>query len=100
MGDVTVATLIERRTADLFVHLWDLAVATGQSTDLDPELADAVLAHYRGRLDGQPREGMPIANSEPVPAGASAADLLAAYLGRTSRVEGLTCPAGSAASRS
>jgi uncharacterized protein (TIGR03086 family) len=95
MGQITVATLIERRTADLFVHTWDLAVATGQSTDLDPELADSVLDHYRGRFDGMPREGMPIEEVQPVADGASAADRLAAYLGRTASRDGVTSSANS-----
>lgn len=34
--------------ADLVAHLWDLAIATGQPTDYDPELVEEVLAHYRG----------------------------------------------------
>jgi hypothetical protein len=34
-------------SADQFVHGWDLAKATGQSSDLDRELAGEFLAFYR-----------------------------------------------------
>lgn len=80
--------LIERRVADLFVHLWDLAAATGQSTDLDPALAEVVQAHFRSRLDGVDRSVLPgarprpVAEERPAPRNATAADRLAAYLGR------------------
>jgi uncharacterized protein (TIGR03086 family) len=83
MGQLTVSALEERRIADLVAQLWDLAIATGQPTDYDPELVEEVLAHYRGRLEGAARTGMPVAEPQPVPESASAADRLAAYLGRT-----------------
>ena len=35
-------------TTDTFTHGWDLAKATGQSTDLDPELATQLLAFAQG----------------------------------------------------
>jgi uncharacterized protein (TIGR03086 family) len=93
MGDMRVGApgsdgLIERRIADLFVHLWDLAAATGQSTDLDPELAEVVQAHFRSRLEGVDRSDLagarpqPVAEARPAPEHATAADRLAAYLGR------------------
>jgi uncharacterized protein (TIGR03086 family) len=65
------------------VHAWDLAHATGQPTDLDPELAGRVLAWSRAALDGVPRDGTPFADECPVPPGATQADALAAYLGRS-----------------
>ena len=83
MGTTTVGDLAERRIADLVAHLWDLARATGRSTDYDAELMERVQAHYRARLDGKPREGMPIAAISPVPDDATAADRLAGFLGRT-----------------
>jgi uncharacterized protein (TIGR03086 family) len=82
MGPMTVETVIGRRVDDLVPHLWDLAVATGQPVDYDPELHDSVLADFRARLDGKSREGMPVAEPQPVPGAATAADRLAAYLGR------------------
>ena len=37
-GTMPGAAFIGLRTNDVFTHAWDLAKATGQSTDLDPEL--------------------------------------------------------------
>jgi uncharacterized protein (TIGR03086 family) len=83
MGPMSVDAVAARRIDDLVAHLWDLAVATGQPVDYDPELVESVLAHYRERLDGLPREGKPVDEPQPVPDGATAADRLAAYLGRS-----------------
>jgi uncharacterized protein (TIGR03086 family) len=83
MGQMSVAKLAERRIADLVAHLWDLAVATSHPTGYDPELVDFVETHYRARLGSKPREGAPIAEIQPVPPDATAADRLAGYLGRT-----------------
>lgn len=38
-GDVPGEMYIGQRITDLLVHGWDLAVATGQDADLDPDLA-------------------------------------------------------------
>jgi uncharacterized protein (TIGR03086 family) len=86
MGQMSVAKLAERRIVDLVAHLWDLAVATRQPTGYDPGLVDFVETHYRARLGNRPREGAPIAEIQPVPPGATAADRLAGYLGRTVEV--------------
>ena len=48
IGELPGAAFIELRTSDLLVHAWDLAIATGQPTDLDPELAEYV-SRSRGR---------------------------------------------------
>jgi uncharacterized protein (TIGR03086 family) len=71
---------------DTFVHGWDLAKATGQPTDLAPDLAAGLLAgaqqfiqpSFRGE-DGK----APFTAEQSAPAGASNADRLAAFLGRT-----------------
>jgi uncharacterized protein (TIGR03086 family) len=72
-------------TSDTFTHGWDLAKATGQSTDLNPALAEQLLLIAQALLpdtmrgpDGQAPFGPQV---EP-PAGATAADRLAAFLGR------------------
>ncbi|HEY0470594.1 MAG TPA: TIGR03086 family metal-binding protein [Kribbella sp.] len=83
MGDFSVADLVEKRIADLVAHLWDLAIAAGQPVDYDPELVESVLEHYHAKLAGKPREGAPVAEPQPVPEGATAADRLAAFLGRS-----------------
>jgi uncharacterized protein (TIGR03086 family) len=82
MGEMSVSGLVERRVADLTAHLWDLSRAIGRPTDFDPELNEVVLAHYRARLDGKDRTGMPVAAIQEVGADATASDRLAAYLGR------------------
>ena len=69
---------------DTFTHGWDLAKATGQSTDLDPALAAQMLQaaqvipdEMRGP-DGQ----APFGPKVDVPDSASAADKLAGFMGR------------------
>lgn len=69
----------------IFVHGWDLAVATDQNTDLDPELATLLLEQakflilngYRG-----PNGVAPFGPALAAKAGATRADRLVAYLGR------------------
>lgn len=70
---------------DTFTHAWDLAKATGQSTDLAPELADQLLAGARQAISAEIRgdEPMPFAAEKDCPDGATPADRLAAFLGRT-----------------
>jgi uncharacterized protein (TIGR03086 family) len=68
-----------------FTHGWDLARAIGYPADLDPGLAAGLLGQarlvttdaFRGP-DGQ----APFGPAVPAPAGAGAADQLAAFLGR------------------
>jgi uncharacterized protein (TIGR03086 family) len=83
LGDQPGMFVAHMRINELIVHSWDVAKATGQSTDIEPELAEGVLGMWRARLADQPRaEGGPFGlEQEPLP-GATAADRLAAYLGR------------------
>jgi len=46
-GPMPASVFIVMASADQFVHGWDLARATGQPTDLDPELAAQFLDFYR-----------------------------------------------------
>ena len=85
-GEMPGAAFMGIATNDVFVHGWDLAKATGQNTDLDPEFAAQLLEQVRAFIpdamrgpDGQAPFGLAV---DP-PAGASAADQLAAFLGRT-----------------
>lgn len=48
-GDTDLAEYLHQLAADYLVHGWDLAVATGGSTALDPEVVDAVAAWFRDR---------------------------------------------------
>lgn len=72
-------------TTDIFVHTWDLAKATGQNTDLAPELAASLLEQSQQSIQPEfrgPDGQAPFGPEQVAPAGASAADQLAAFLGR------------------
>lgn len=69
--------------SDHFTHAWDLAKATGQSTDLDPELAEYLLESSKGFVGEDFRKPGFFGNEVNAPAGATAADRLAAFLGRS-----------------
>jgi uncharacterized protein (TIGR03086 family) len=67
----------------ILTHGWDLARATGQPTELDPDLAHWVLAVARQILPPEPRGGeIPFDAPVPVPADAGPYTQLAAWLGR------------------
>jgi uncharacterized protein (TIGR03086 family) len=53
-------------SADQFVHGWDLARATGQSTDLDADLATQFLAFYREAIADEFRGADPVAPFGPL----------------------------------
>lgn len=88
MFELPFATLpgsafIGLRTGDVLAHAWDVAAATGQSTDLDPEVAAEALDGAKAMLTPSFRgPGRPFGEEQPCPAGASKADELAAFLGR------------------
>ena len=82
-GDVSGAVFIGLRTTDVLAHGWDLARATNQQTDLDPELAEAMLEWSRQALRPELRgPGGPFGPEQPCPDHASNDDRLAAFLGR------------------
>ncbi|QHC26824.1 TIGR03086 family metal-binding protein [Streptomyces sp. GS7] len=75
--------LVQQVTVELLAHGWDLARAVGAPTDLAPEVAAEVLEAARLIYGAAPRtEGSSFAPERPAPPGATAADRLAAYLGR------------------
>jgi uncharacterized protein (TIGR03086 family) len=84
-GDLPGAAFVYIACGDTFTHGWDLAQATGQSTDLDPETAAELLEivspmspdAFRGE-DGE----APFGPKQDAPAGATAADKVAAFMGR------------------
>jgi uncharacterized protein (TIGR03086 family) len=82
MGEGPGSLLVHMRVNELVVHGWDLAKATGQSTALDPELAEASLASFRAATFLPRGEGKPFGVERPAPPDAHSADRLAAYLGR------------------
>jgi uncharacterized protein (TIGR03086 family) len=81
-GEMPVAGYCVMRFSDTVSHAWDLAKATGQSTDIAPELCELALAAVRPRLDSMDRTHTPFKAEVPVPADACAADRLAGYLGK------------------
>jgi uncharacterized protein (TIGR03086 family) len=81
-GEMPAAGLASFRFTDLIVHAWDLAKATGQSTDLAPELCEAALAMSRQRMTEMDRTNLPFKEEVTVPDDAPAADRLAGFLGR------------------
>ena len=84
-GEFPGAGFMGIATVDTFAHAWDLAKATGQSTDLDPELAVQLLEQTKVTLPDAFRGDEPKPFRLPQQAGADAcaADQLAAFLGRT-----------------
>jgi uncharacterized protein (TIGR03086 family) len=85
-GDMPGAIFVGIASTDTFVHGWDLARATGQPTDLEPELAASLLATVGPLLPETARgeDGKAaFAPEQTAPDGASNADRLAAFLGRT-----------------
>ncbi len=84
-GTMPGAALMGMAMTDTFQHSWDLAKATGQSTDLAPQLASAILQQSQGFIqegfrgeDGQ----APFGAEQQCADGSCSADQLAAFLGR------------------
>jgi uncharacterized protein (TIGR03086 family) len=85
-GTLPASVFINIAATDAFSHGWDLARATGQSSDLDADLAAALLERVRLLLPDTFRGADGTAAFGPVvdaPANAHPADALAAFLGRT-----------------
>jgi uncharacterized protein (TIGR03086 family) len=82
-GEFPGQFFIGMRSSDVLTHAWDLAAATNQSTDLDPELAAEQLAAVRALVGPDFRgPGKPFAEEQPCSAERAPADQLAAFLGR------------------
>jgi uncharacterized protein (TIGR03086 family) len=84
-AEVPGAVCVWIAAGDIFTHGWDLARATGQSTDLDPDLAEQLLVQLRPMLPDVMRgpEGQaPFGPEVEITASAPAADRLAAFEGR------------------
>jgi uncharacterized protein (TIGR03086 family) len=84
-GEMPGSAVLGLAMNDTFQHAWDLAKATGQNTDLNPELASALLAQAQQSIPDAYRgpEGAPFGAQTECPEGASNADQLAAFLGRS-----------------
>lgn len=85
-GELPGAIFMGIATNDVFTHAWDLAKATGQSTDLDPEFAAQLTEGARmlatDELRGPDGSPAPFGPEQQAPPGATAADVHAAFLGR------------------
>jgi uncharacterized protein (TIGR03086 family) len=81
MGDHSASMLLGIAGGQFLEHAWDIAKATGQSTDIAPELCEETLEASRGALNDQTR-GDFYGPEQPAPAGATAADRMAAFMGR------------------
>jgi uncharacterized protein (TIGR03086 family) len=84
-GDLPGAAFVYIACGDTFTHGWDLARATGQSTDLDPETATQLLEIVTPMLpdDFRGEEGQaPFGPRQDASARATAADKVAAFMGR------------------
>lgn len=86
MGEMPASLVLTFRTSELLHHAWDVAKATGQSTDIAPEQSQALLdgmsagfAHFDRNDPGFQQQFMP---PQPVADEAPAADRLAAFLGK------------------
>ncbi len=87
-GDMPGAMFAGIAATDTLTHAWDIAKATGQPTDLAPDLAAALLGGVQPFLSSNAAmrgaDGVALFGPEQqAPEGASNADRLAAFLGRT-----------------
>jgi uncharacterized protein (TIGR03086 family) len=82
MGEGPGALLVSMRFNEMVLHAWDVAKATGQSTDLDRDLATASLSSFEAATFLPRGEGKPFAEPKPAPPDATPADRLAAFMGR------------------
>jgi uncharacterized protein (TIGR03086 family) len=67
---------------DAYVHGWDIAQATGQDAQLDPELSTTLLGFSQQAVPPAPRDGDNFHAVVAVPDDADAVDQLLGYLGR------------------
>lgn len=85
-GEAPARWCVGQQISDLVVHGWDIATATGQSTDLDPELGQMALEWARQNLQpqfrGEEGSGQSFGPEVPVPDTAPLHDRLAAFFGR------------------
>jgi uncharacterized protein (TIGR03086 family) len=86
-GDMPASVFLALAVNDIFTHSWDVAKATGQPTDLAPDLAAELLAIVKMAVGpefrGPEGSGAPFGPEVPVSPSAPPADQLAAFLGRT-----------------
>ena len=84
-GTVPGAVALSGYVREILTHGWDLATATGQPTELDPELAEFALEISMASLtpDMRADERVPFGPVVPIDPDAGVYARLAAWLGRT-----------------
>ena len=80
-GDSADPRTVDWQTAEIAVHTWDLAIATGQAGELDPAIAERALAFMSQGLTPENR-GAAFDTEVSVPDDAPAYHKLAAFSGR------------------
>ncbi|CAM3158048.1 TIGR03086 family metal-binding protein [Stackebrandtia soli] len=80
-GDTPSEEYLNQITADLAIHSWDLAVATGEDPVLDPEVVDKVGDWFQER-EQLYRDSGAIGPRAPVPSDAGRQDRLLGAFGR------------------
>jgi uncharacterized protein (TIGR03086 family) len=84
-GTFPGAVALNMFISETVVHGWDVAKATGQSTEIDTKLAEVSWEAVKDLPDafrGGPGSGMPFGPKVEAPAGASPGDRLIAHMGR------------------
>jgi uncharacterized protein (TIGR03086 family) len=85
-GEVPATWQVDQQITDVAVHGWDLARATGQSTDLDPELGQLALdwaaENLKPQFRGDEASGHVFGPEVPVDGDAPVYDRLAGFFGR------------------
>ncbi|MGE5830926.1 MAG: TIGR03086 family metal-binding protein [Micromonosporaceae bacterium] len=86
MGELPASFIVNQQIAELAVHAWDLARATGQPVDWDEDLARSALAWGRAALKpefrGDEESGKSFGPEVEPAEGASAQERLVAFFGR------------------
>jgi uncharacterized protein (TIGR03086 family) len=82
LGEFPATWAVAQHMTNLTVHAWDVARATGQSTDLDPELAEPSLAWGRANLKPEFRRPGTFGPEVAVPDTAPIYDRLVGFFGR------------------
>lgn len=78
-GEEDIEEYLWQLVADHLIHGWDLAVATGQNRDLDPELVQEVAEWFRNREEMYRSGGAIADRPESASGGNPQADLLIAF---------------------
>ena len=82
-GEMPAGVALNIAIFDVATHAWDLAKATGQSTDLDPEVSTIAYQVAQNMLNDDLRNSGMFGPEVAVADDAPMADRLAAFAGRT-----------------